>query len=345
MFNDKISAPTGECDKYVAVKSLDKESIKGRIFEVRGIKVMIDADIAMYFGVETGSLNRAMKRNINRFPESFCFQLTREEYMDFLRCQNGILELQQGKYSKYCPFVYSEQGVAMLTSVLHTDRAVKASILIIEVFVEMSHLIRQNTVILPERDVKFLSVRQDKLQMEIDDIKDNIKDNMVTKSDLSDFMKLFDTGLEQEEILILDGEPFKADVAYQKIYGRAKRKIVVIDDYISSKTLQHLAHSKPNISVNVISDNKGRHPLRLSEYMDFQTEYPGRSVIFTQTVGKVHDRYIILDHGRKDVRVYHCGASSKDAGKRITTITRLQDITGYGVMVTGLLGNPGLVLK
>lgn len=171
-----------------------------------------------------------------------------------------------------------------------------------------------------------------------------IKENMVTKADLSDFMKLFDSGIEHDEILILDGEPFKADLAYQKIYRRAKRKLMIIDDYISTKTLQHLLHSKNAVKLTIISDNKARPPLRQTEYMDFQRENPGRSIDLITAEGKVHDRYIILDVNTKDMKVYHCGASSKDAGKKITTITQVKDVSNYGEMAKALLENPPLTL-
>ena len=108
---------------------IDKNKIKTQIYEIHGMRVMLDKDIAAYFGVDTGAMNRAMKRNIKRFPEEFCFQITRDEYHEILRCQTGILELEQGKYSKYLPYVYTEHGVSMLTSVLHTDRAIEAGII------------------------------------------------------------------------------------------------------------------------------------------------------------------------------------------------------------------------
>ena len=107
---------------------VDKEKVKAKIHEIRRYRVMLDSDIAKYFCVETKALNRAMKRNIKRFPEDFCFQLTREEYREILRYQSDTLELEQGKYSKYPPYVYTESGVAMLTSTLHTDRAIEASV-------------------------------------------------------------------------------------------------------------------------------------------------------------------------------------------------------------------------
>ena len=127
--------------------SIDANNIKRRIFTIRGKQVMLDSDLAEYFGATTGNLNRAMKRNIKRFPDNFCFQLTKTDYYEILRCQTGILELEQGKYSKYLPYVYTEQGIAMLTSVLHTERAIAASILIMEVFVEMRHFIANNTAL------------------------------------------------------------------------------------------------------------------------------------------------------------------------------------------------------
>ncbi len=127
-------------------ESVNKENIKTQIFEIRGYRVMFDKDIANYFGVTTGNLNKAMKRNIKRFPQSFCFQLTDEECSRF---QIGILNGPRGSNIKYLPYVYTEQGVAMLTSALHTDRAIEASIQIIEAFVEMTHYLKQNSLLLP----------------------------------------------------------------------------------------------------------------------------------------------------------------------------------------------------
>ena len=97
--------------------------------------------------------------------------------------------------------------------------------------------------------------------------------------------------------------------------------------------------------MTIISDNKGGKPLRFREYQDFLTEYPGRVVTLTRSMNKAHDRYIILDHNTKDMKVYHCGASSKDAGRRITTITQLKDVGAYKEMIKDLLANPPLVLK
>ena len=319
---------------------IDKERVKAQIFEVRGCRVMLDRDIAIYFGVETGALNRAMKRNIKRFPVNFCFQLTDEELS---RCQSGISMQTAGMKGgrTYNPYVYTEQGVAMLTSALHTDKAIEASIMIMEAFVEMSHFIRQNAGLLPNQEIRLLADRQDKLQSEVE----TIKKNMVTKSDLSDLIKLFESGISNEEVLILNGEPFKADRAYQKIYKKAQENIIMVDDYLGIKTLHHLSHAEITVDVTIISDNKGYNPLRLTEYNDFLTEYPGRNITFRKSVNKVHDRYIVLDYGTKTMKVYHCGASSKDAGKKITTITEIKGGDVYRDIIKSLLTNPLLTLN
>lgn len=299
---------------------------------------MFDKDIAAYFGVTTGNLNKAMKRNIKRFPKNFCFQLTNDECSRF---QFGSLKEGRGSNIKYLPFAYTEQGVAMLTSVLHTQRAISASIQIMEVFVEMSHYIQQNRQLLPYDELKALEAKHYQLSDKIQ----NIENNMITRNDLSNLMKLFDDGIKSEEVLILDGEPFKADMAYQKIYKRAKKNIIIVDDYIGMKTLHHLTCIKTNVKVTITSGNKGYSPLRLTEYNDFLTEYPGRNITFIKSINRTHDRYIVLDYGTKTTKIYRCGASSKDVGKKITTIAEIKETDIYKGAIKNLLTNMPLTLN
>lgn len=326
--------------EIAVLEPIDKEDVKSRILEIRGMKVILDSDIAMYFGVTTGNLNKAKNRNADRFPEHFSFVLTDEEVSLF---QNGIAMQTKGIKGGRSnnPTVYSEQGVAMLTSVLHSPRAISASIQIMEAFVEMSHYIRQNQQLLPYDEIKALELGQYELSSKVQ----KLEENMVTKEDLSGLMKLFDSGIKEDEILILDGEPFKADIAYQKIYRKAKKNIIIVDDYLGVKTLHHLIHANDNVDITIISDNQGRRPLRQSEYDDFLKEYPGRSVSFITSENKAHDRYIVLDFGTRSAKVYHCGASSKDAGKKITTITEIKGIVEYKDAIAKLLENPVLNLK
>ena len=228
----------------------------------------------------------------------------------------------------------------MLMTVLRSPLAIEQSKALIRLFKSMKDYVAENHFFI-EGDVYTHLVGQ------ITDTKkeiDNIKENMLTKADLPEFMRLFDQSIHNEEILILDGQPFKADVAYQRIYSMAKKSIIVVDDYIGVKTLHHLVHAKENVKLTIISDNRNRI-LKLSEYNDYLTEYPTKVIGFIQSQNRAHDRYIVLDNSTAGMRVYHCGASSKDAGKRITTITRLMETDNYKQTINEMLTNPPLILK
>ena len=326
------------------IKLMDEQSLHDKIYVVRGQQVMLDSDLAEIYGYSVSAFNQQVKRNIERFPDDFLFELTLEEMIELSKSQN-VISIQtvgvKGGRSKPVK-AFTESGIYMLMTVLKGDLAIEQSKKLIRLFKSMKDYIKENQqLMIAQKD--YLAVVE-KVNRNSGDIEE-VKQNMVTKADLSNFIKLFDSSIEQEEILILDGETFKADLAYQKIYCHAKRKILVIDDYISIKTLQHLLHSKSTVKLTVISDNKARPPLRSSEYADFQNENLGRNIDFITTAKKAHDRYIILDYNTKDMRIYHCGASSKDAGKKITTITQIKDVTGYINMIKDLLANPPLILK
>ncbi|SCW48315.1 ORF6N domain-containing protein [Ruminococcaceae bacterium YRB3002] len=312
--------------------------LKERIHVIRSQRVMLDFDLDEIYGYSTKAFNQQVKNNIDRFPDDFRFQLSREEVNYILRSKN--LTSSWGG-SRYLPYAFTEQGIYMLMSTLKGDLAVSQSIALVRLFKAMKDYLIENQTLLLQKNYFALV---DKVEENSKEIKE-MRESMVSKTDLSDFIKLFDQGLSNEEILILDGQPFKADEAYQKIYRSAKSKIMVIDDYIGTKTLHHLAHSKKNAKITIISDNAARPGLRLSEYNDYLTENPGRTITFLQSLHRSHDRYIVLDEGTKDMKVYHCGASSKDAGKRITTITRLSDIDDYKTTVRSMLGNPVLQLR
>ena len=316
---------------------VDESTLKDKIYAIRGQQVMLDYDLAEIYGYETRYLNLQVKHNINRFPDDFMFQLTQDEF-DNLMLKNSTSS--HGGRRKP-PYAFTEQGVYQLATVLKGELAERQSVAIMRVFRAMREYISQNRQLLPNQDIFQLSARQAALEGQVREI----KDNMVSKADLSDIMKLFDQGLSNEEVLILDGMPFKADEAYQKIYRSAKSKIVIVDDYIGTKTLHHLAHSKKNVKITIISDNAARPKLSLTEYNDFITENPGRTITFLQSLHRAHDRYIVLDEGTKDMKVYHCGASSKDAGKRITTITRIMNIDDYKATIKMMFGNPTLTLR
>lgn len=320
---------------------VDEQSLKDKIHVIRGRQVMLDFDLAEIYGYSTSAFNQQISRNKERFDEDFMFRLTKSEY-GILMSQN-VISNWGGR--RKMPNAFTEQGIYMLMTVLKGDLAIKQSKTLIRLFKSMKDFIIENQqLMITLKDYIALDKKVESNTNDIREIKSTL-DTLVTKTELSDLMKLFDSDIDNDEILILNGEPFKADLAYQKIYRRAKRKLVVIDDYISTKTLQHLLHSKPAVKLTIISDNKTRSPLRQTEYADFLRENQGRSIEFITTANKAHDRYIILDFNTKDMKVYHCGASSKDAGNKITTITQVKDVFNYKEMVKELLVNPPLMLR
>ena len=333
---------TNEIKNEIAL--VDEESLRSKIYIIRGQKVMLDYDLAEIYGYTVSAFNQQVKRNSVRFPDDFMFQLNPYEIPESLKSQIVTLNEsgnKRGMHIKKMPNAFTEQGIYMLMTVLKGDLAIEQSKTLIRLFKSMKDYIVENKPLLAGEDLLKLSVQTHENTMAIQ----RIEQNMVTRADLADFIRLFDQGTEAEEVLILDGQPFKADEAYQKIYRKAKQSIIVIDDYIGVKTLHHLAHAKASANVTIISDNKARPQLKAAEYKDFLTENSKRSISFIRSAGRPHDRYIVLDEGADNMKVYHCGASSKDAGRKITTITRIMDIGDYKVTIKSLLQGAPLILK
>ena len=317
------------------------EQMESLIYVIRGQKVMLDVDLAKIYGYETKAFNQQVKRNIEKFDDDFMFQLTKEESEKYLRSQNVTLNKSgnlQGQHIKYLPYAFTEQGIYMLMTVLKGELATKQSKAIIRLFKRMKDYISSNALISTEDFLK-LSIQTNENTSAIS----RIESEMLKKSDLPMIIKAFSQE-QATEYLFMNGEMCEANTTYQKIYGKAKKSIYIIDDYISLDTLLMLKHISSNINVVIFSDNKQNH-LRLTEYNQFITEYPSIMIDFKKNNTMFHDRYIILDYGTKNEKVYHCGASSKDAGKKITTITESKDKTIYKDMIDIILQHPQLVLK
>ena len=317
---------------------VDEYALRDKVYVIRGQQVMLDSDLADIYGYEVKYLNRQVKRNIERFPEDFMFQMTKEE-LEALRCQNVTANIDS--MSRSLPYVFTEQGIYQLATVLKGEIAVRQSVAIMRVFRMMRQYIAQNRNLIPDEEVQRLADRQKKLESDVKEI----KDTMVTKAHLRDFMELFDSAKDTEEILILNGQLLKADMVYQEIYQKAKKSIIVIDDYIGVKTLCHIAHTKNSVTRTIISENKGAQPLRKSEYEDYLIEYHGKDISFIKANNKIHDRFIVVDYGTKDVRAYLCGSSSKDSGKKITMIMEIKEPENLKDIVERFLNNPELKLK
>ncbi|MBR0176874.1 MAG: ORF6N domain-containing protein [Bacteroidales bacterium] len=341
------------------------DNIKDLIYTIRGMKVMLDADLAEIYGYSTKAFNQQVKNNLAKFDDDFRFQLTKEEYKEVLRLKfltskclvnasfsdrnddtgvlrskNLTLELKQGRFSKYLPYVFTEQGVYMLMTVLKGDLATQQSKALVRAFKEMKNFIIDNRSLVGNRELLQLSIQTTQNTADIAEI----KNNMVTKADLAKVIQDFTDPQTRREYLILNGESVEANIAFGTIYKSAKKTIYVVDNYIGLKTLVLLKNANPSVTITVFSDNIGRG-LHQSDYDDFHAQYPQHTVTFQKTCGIYHDRYIVIDYKRKTEKIFHCGASSKDAGDKVTTITKVADCQIYHQLIDVLLNNPLLQLK
>lgn len=311
--------------------------IKNLIYTIRGIKVMLDSDLAKIYGYQTRSFNQQVKNNIEKFDEDFRFQLTKEEYEKILMSKN--LTSNWGGTRKL-PFVFTEQGVYMLMTVLKGELAVKQSKILIKAFKEMKDFIIGNNNFIENRELLQIAIQTSQNTSDIA----HIKNTMINKDDVLKIIKDFTDIHIKKEYLILNGETVEANLAYDSIYKTAQNKIYVIDNYIGLKTLVMLKNVDPNITITIFSDNIS-YGLHQKEFIDFCKQYPKISITFRKTCGIFHDRYIILDYNDKNEQIYHCGASSKDAGNKIMSISKVNENHVYHQIIDTLLNNPILTLK
>lgn len=282
------------------------------ILVIRGKQVLLDKNLADLYGVETKVLNQAVKRNLERFPERNCFQLDKEE-CESLRSQFVTLKNGRGQHSKYLPYAFTEQGVAMLSTVLRSDTAIKVSLQIMDAFVHMRHYFMENREILGVSEVN--------LAMQV---VQNTNDIAEIRSDCRKIMDYFNDPSTYKHFLIKDGQKMEADVAYTQIYSMARKSIMIVDDYVGVKTLDLLRGVLPGVSVCVYSDQKGSEKLTQCILNDFKCSCSGVDISVHRTYNKFHDRYIFLDYCESFEKLFHCGASSKDAGGKVTTIHQIE---------------------
>ena len=314
-----------------------EEDLRAKIYTIRGLKVMLDADLAEIYGYSVKAFNQQVKNNIERFDEDFRFQLTEKENRMILRSKN--LTLEQGQYSKFLPYAFTEQGIYMLMTVLRGELAVKQSKALIRIFKQMKDFIAQRQNLLPESDLIKLSLQTSENTKAIQDLKENV----VTKNELSRVIKDFTDPNIKRDYLFFNGDTVEADIAYSTIYSSANKSIFVVDNYIGLKTLVLLKSAKSDVQITVFSDNVGKG-LHASEFSDFCKEYPNINVSLKKTNGIYHDRYIMIDFGTTNEKIYHCGGSSKDCGVRIMSISQVEDVKLYKQIVADLQKNPMLVL-
>ena len=334
----------------IIIPELNNETIESMIYEIRGVKVMLDFDLARIYGYTTKAFNQQVKNNIEKFPIRYRFQLTKNEVEDLARSKKltTIMQTEGTKGGRvYLPYAFTEQGIYMLMTVLKGEQATKQSIILIDTFKQMKdYIVETNNVISTNEILKLTNIvydtrdRQNKTDIKIGNI---IADNKSIKKQLEVVMDNFIDPSKYKHYLILDGSRLEADIAYQDIYKKAHKSIYIIDDYIDIKTLQLLKSCKGNIDIIIFSDNKAKNGLTKDFINDFIKDI-NINIIFKKTNNKIHDRFIILDYKTDKEMIYLCGSSSKDSGSRITTITRIETVDIYHDFIDNILTNSKLKL-
>ena len=281
---------------------VNETTIKNLICVIRGQQVMLDSDLALLYQVETKALNRAVKRNEARFPEDFCFQLTEMEYEN-LRYQFGTSSLETNGYGgrRYLPYVFTEQGIAMLSAVLRSDVAIQISIKIMNTFVEMRRFMASNSLVLNR--INEIEVKQLIYQKDADE----------------KFDKIFTYISEHEEVsqkIFFEGQIYDAFSLLTELIAKAKTEIILIDNYVDVGTLNILAKKQKNVKAQIYTVKRTK--LSPTDINNFNQQYPALSVNYTE---EFHDRFLIVDGNL----AYHIGASLKDAGKKCFAINRIED--------------------
>ena len=338
---------------------VSEEMLQDKIYIVRGQKVMLDFELAEIYGYETKNFNRQVKNNSAKFEgDDFMFQLTEEELKEVSRCKNFTLNRGVGRGSnvKYNPYAFTEQGIYMLMTVLRGELAIKQSRALVRTFKKMKDYIIDNRELIGQREYIKLSMQTAensrdilKLQLNMGVVEKQISDVMnqlsdvVTKSDLAEMIKSFEEE-DDNGWLMYNTKYCTADLAYSSVYRQAKKTIFVVDNYIGLRTLVLLKNASKNVNITLFSDNIGNNRLHCIEYVDFCKEYPDINISMKRTGGIYHDRFIVLDYGTDDERIFLCGASSKDAGARITSIVEDFGVKKYKSIIDELMKNDDLSL-
>lgn len=241
---------------------------------------------------------------------------------------------------RYPPYAFTEEGIYMLMTVLKGDLAVSQSRKLIKLFKRMKNFIAQLQNVLPNSEIQILSIQT---QNNTEDIR-QIKQQMVTHDEFSAVIKDFTDPNIKKDYLFFNGQTVEADIAYSDIYSHAKKTIHIIDNYIGLKTLVLLKSVAKNVKIIIFSDNIN-HSLHSAELADFQKEYPNVNITLKILGGTYHDRYIFIDSGTENEMIFHCGGSSKDGGKRVSSITKVEDVKLYRNIIGDLQYNPILLLK
>ena len=283
-------------------QNLIKSEIEARIYTIRGMQVMIDSDLAILYGVQTKRLLEQVRRNIERFPSHFMIQMEENE-VDSLRSQiatlkNQSLKRARGEHFKYRPFVFTEHGVAMLSSVLKSPTAIETSIYIIESFVKYRNQ----------------SSRYIVLFQQMEQMKNQITDH---ESSIKKILQKLEPTFTQSSGIFFNDQIFDAYVFSSELISKAKKSIILIDNYIDETTLLQLSKRNKKVYCTIYTE-KLTEQLKL-DVEKHNAQYPSIEI---RILKNAHDRFLILD----EKELYHLGASLKDLGKRWFAFSKMNGL-------------------
>ena len=323
---------------------IDKNTIKEKVFNIRHQKVMLDFELAEIYGYSTKRFNEQVKNNADKFDEDFMFQLSKDEW-EILRSKNSTSNSEQGSGGRrYLPYAFTEQGIYMLMTVLKGELATKQSKALIRMFKQMKDFLVENSEFIDAK--AFIQVAAQTTQNTRDIA--TLNNKISTLASKEDFKKVMDNFIDPnsyKHFLLMNGEKIEADFAYTTVYKSAKKSIYLIDNYIGLKTLELLRAAKDNVEITVFSENlKNKDMLTRSILNDFKQDYPNIQLKIKNAGTMYHDRYLAIDYGTNHEAFYFCGASSKDAGNKISTISKIEESLRdmYHDLFKGMLNNADL---
>lgn len=300
--------PVTNCEQSkIDIIKCDNHELAGNIEPlikvIRGQQVMLDKDLAMLYGVEAKALNQAVKRNVERFPNDFRFQLTKEEC---LRSQIVTLNEKQGKHLKYMPYAFTEQGVAMLSSVLRSQTAIEVNIQIMQAFVSMRHFMVNNASVFSRLEtIEYHQLEMQQHQQETDKRIDEV------------FRRLDEGNAKPKQGVFYNGQIYDAYTFVSDLIKSAKKRIVLIDNYVDETVLTLLDKRDNNVSAIIYTQQISRQ-----FQLDIDRHNAQYAPIDVETFRLSHDRFLCIDDN-----VYHIGASIKDLGKKWFGFSKMEILT------------------
>ena len=317
--------------KSSAIKTIaiiNEQDIKNMVYEIRGQKVMLDFDLARIYGYETRYFNRQVQNNADRFPSTFRFKLSKEEAETILMCKNFT---SSWGGTRKLPYAFTEHGVYMLMTVLKGELAVKQSIALIKAFKALKDSALAMGMAMPN---DLIPIRLGALEEKVES---QGKEIAGVREELSAIVGQFSEE-SQKEGLFLDGQRVKASLAYRDIYAQAKKNVLVLDDYVGPATLEYLEACRPGVVITLFSDNASKPGIGPTDIENFKEDTKGECPLaIIPTHRKLHDRFILLDYGLPKERAFHCGCSSKDAGRAVAMMMEIGDPAVLHPVVESLL--------